>query len=109
MASLRNTAHYSLGVHIRPKDRWLLQFGVTHDTSPVSKSDRTADMPIDREDRLAAGVQYETQGNISLGGSVVYADFGDAKINSSTLIGEYGDSEILIVAFNLNYKLKSGN
>jgi long-chain fatty acid transport protein len=46
-----DTWHFSGGVHYRPVEDWLLQAGITYDTSPVSDKHRTADLPIDRQIR----------------------------------------------------------
>ncbi len=55
----KDTYHFSAGIHYKPVEDWLLQTGVTYDTSPVDEDDRTADMPIDRQIRFAVDAQYE--------------------------------------------------
>ena len=37
-----DTYHFSIGAHYKPVEDWLLQAGVTYDTSPVDAKDRTA-------------------------------------------------------------------
>jgi long-chain fatty acid transport protein len=100
----KDTYHFSGGVHYRPSDDWLLQAGITYDTSPVSDGNRTADLPIDRQIRYAAGVQHQLTENLNLGGAFEFIDMGDAKIKSDSLGGNYKDNRIFAFAVNLSYK-----
>lgn len=99
----KDTYHFSGGVHYRPAEDWLLQVGITYDTSPVSASDRTADLPIDRQIRYAIGVQHQLTDRINVGGAFEYIDLGNAKINSDTLKGDYQDNRAIAFALNLEY------
>jgi long-chain fatty acid transport protein len=101
----KNTWHFSGGVHYRPVEDWLLQAGITYDTSPVTDKHRTADLPMDRQIRYAVGVQHQLTDRMSVGGSFEYIDLGDAKIdNATTLKGEYEDNQIFAFALNMSYK-----
>jgi long-chain fatty acid transport protein len=100
----KDTYHFSGGVHYRPTDDWLLQTGITYDTSPVSNGDRFAALPIDRQIRYAVGVQHQLTEKMSLGGAFEYIDLGDAKIRSDSLRGDYEDNRILALSINLSYK-----
>jgi long-chain fatty acid transport protein len=101
----RDTYHFSGGVHYRPAKDWLLQAGVTYDTSPVSKGDRTADMPVDRQIRFAVGAQYQWSEHLKVGGAIEYIDLGDAKINNSSVLqGEFDKNRIVMVALNFGYQ-----
>ncbi len=100
-----DTYHFSGGVHYRPTHNWLLQAGITYDTSPVSDSNRTADLPMDRQFRYAVGAQYQWNERVNIGGAFVYIDLGDARINNPAILtGEYKENRILMLALNLNYK-----
>jgi long-subunit fatty acid transport protein len=82
----------------------LLQAGVTYDTSPVSKSDRTADLPVDRQIQFAVGTQYQWSENARVGGAIEYIDLGKAKIDNSSLQGEFDKNRIVMFALNLGYQ-----
>ena len=100
----KDTYHFSGGVHFRPSADWLLQAGITYDTSPVSNSNRTADLPIDRQIRYALGAQYQWSERMTLGGAIEFIDLGDARINSTTLRGDYKENHIVMFALNMGYR-----
>jgi len=100
-----DTYHFSGGVHYRPTQDWLLQAGITYDTSPVSSSDRSAYLPMDRQFRYAVGAQYQWNESMSIGGAFEYVDLGDARINDPAfLTGKYEDNRLFMLALNLGYK-----
>jgi long-chain fatty acid transport protein len=100
----KDTWKFAAGVHFRPVDKWLLQLGISYDTSPVDSDDRTPDMPMDRQIRYATGVQYKWSQRLSTGAQFVYADYGKAKIRNDLLKGEYKRNDILFFALNANWK-----
>ena len=100
----KDTWKFAAGVHFRPVEKWMLQFGASYDTSPVDSDDRTPDMPIDRQIRLATGVQYKWSERLSTGAQFVYADYGKAKIDNALLKGEYKRNDIFFFAINANWK-----
>ena len=101
----RDTYFVGAGVHYRPTEDWLLQAGLRYDSSPVSSSDRTADLPLDRQIRVAVGAQHELSEALTFGGAIEYIDLGDAEIsNSSVLVGDYDKNRIFVVGVNFNYK-----
>ncbi len=104
----KDTWKFAGGVHYRPTTPWLLQLGFAYDTSPVESGDRTPDMPLDRQIRIATGAQYQWSEKLSVGGQFVYADYGKAKINNASpvngLIGEYDRNDLFFFALNANMK-----
>jgi long-chain fatty acid transport protein len=101
----RDTYHFSGGVHYRPTEDWLLQAGITYDTSPVSSGDRTADMPMDRQIRVAVGAQYQWSERLTVGGAIEYIDLGDAKINNPDILkGKYSKNRLFMAAVNFGYQ-----
>ena len=101
----RDTFKLAGGVHYRLSPLWLLKAGMAYDSSPVGASERTADMPIDRQFRYAVGAQYQYSEALSLGGALEYLDLGEARINSSQLMGEYDKNRLFFISFNGNFKL----
>ena len=100
-----DTYHFSGGVHYRPKQDWLLQAGITYDTSPVSSSDRAAYLPMDRQIRVAVGAQRQWSDRMKFGGAFEYIDLGDATINDpNLLIGDYETNRLFVFSLNLAYK-----
>jgi long-chain fatty acid transport protein len=76
------------------------------DTWHVSdKADRTPDLPVDRQVRLALGTLYRWQENIDVGAAIVYGNMGDSSIKNDKLVGDYKDNDLLFVAFSFNWKL----
>jgi long-chain fatty acid transport protein len=101
----RDTYHFSGGVHYRPTEDWLLQAGITYDTSPVSKGDRHSALPIDRQIRYAIGAQYQWNERVRVGGALEYIDLGDAKINDPALLqGEFKTNRLFVAALNFSYQ-----
>ncbi len=100
----RDTFKLAGGVHYRLSPLWLLQAGMAYDSSAVGASERTADMPIDRQFRYAVGAQYQYSEALSLGGAFEYLDLGEARINSSQLMGEYDRNDLFFFSFNGNFK-----
>lgn len=96
-----DTYHASVGFRHQATDNLMLQAGLAYDSSPVSSIDRTADAPIDRQIRVAAGAEYQIKDNMKLRGALTYADYGSASIDSSTLVGEYDDNRFLFVSLGL--------
>jgi len=103
-----DTYRFGAGVHYRLSDAWLLRFGATYDTSPTDAEDRTADLPVDRQVRIAAGVQNQRTGGFSWGAQLLYADLGDAEIDSSgvlgNLVGSYSTNAYVGIAGNLQWR-----
>ena len=99
-----DTWYVSAGVHYRISEPWLLQLGFKYDSSPVDAEDRTPDMPIDRQIRIATGVQYQWSERLSIGGQFTYANFGEAEIDNDLLKGKYDRNQALFFALNFNWK-----
>lgn len=100
-----DTYHFSGGVHYRPADDWLLQAGITYDTSPVSSTNRLAALPIDRQFRYAVGAQYEWSERLTVGGAFEFIDLGDARINNPAVLqGEYDENRLFMLGLTFNYK-----
>lgn len=106
--NFHDTWHYALGTQYRLAPAWLLSVGVAYDESPVDDEDRTPDMPLDRQIRYAAGLQYDLSEDMTIGAAYTYIDAGSADIRQSAednplrgeLIGDYRTNNLH--AFNVN-------
>ena len=99
-----DTYQISGGIHYRPYDDWLLQGGITFDSSPVDAEDRTPDMPIDRQIRYAAGAEYQWAEDMNVGAALEFIDMGDAEINRTFLRGDYSENFLVAFGLHLNWK-----
>jgi len=102
--NFKDTWKAGLGVHYRLSDAWLLQGGITYDTSPLSIYDRITAFPIDRQIRYAVGALYDKSENTRFGMSFVWADLGRSKVRSDFVKGDYEDNDIFFLTFNVNWK-----
>jgi long-chain fatty acid transport protein len=75
----------AVGIDYRLNDQWTLRTGFAYDQNVVSKHDRTADMPVDRQYRYAFGAEYQLAGGPSISGQLVYVDAGEARIEADGL------------------------
>jgi long-chain fatty acid transport protein len=57
--------------------------GVACDSSPVANSDRTVAVPLDRQYRIGARVEYALRQDLTLGAAYEYMDAGDAPVSQS--------------------------
>jgi long-chain fatty acid transport protein len=101
-----DTFHFALGLQYQIDTPWLLSVGIAYDESPVSDSDRTPDMPLDRQWRYATGVQYDLSDDMTVGCAYEFLDAGSAGINQNrgalagALAGDYSSNYIHF--FNVN-------
>lgn len=104
-----DTWHFALGAQYRVTEPVLLSLGFAYDTSPVDDTDRTPDMPLDRQIRYGAGIQYDLNDDMTVGAAYEFLDAGEAKINQTrpaagTLSGEYASNYIHFFNANLAWK-----
>jgi long-chain fatty acid transport protein len=106
-----DTWHFAFGVQYRIAGPWLLSTGFAYDTSPAdSAQKRTPALPLDRQIRMGAGVQYELNKDVTLGAAYEYLDLGDAKIDRTggilrgDLKGDYKKNKIHLIGVNLVWK-----
>jgi len=96
-----DTYKYALGVRWHSGDSWTWHAGAAYDTSPTNASDRTPDMPIDRQIRLGFGGQYERPSGRKIGAVFEYVDLGDARIENDLLVGEYETNRFVTLSINV--------
>ncbi|MFC1779916.1 OmpP1/FadL family transporter [Thermodesulfobacteriota bacterium] len=101
-----DTWHFALGFQYQIDEPWLLSVGIAYDESPVSDSNRTPDMPLDRQWRYSTGIQYDFSEDITIGCAYELLDAGDAEIKQNrgplagAVEGDYSSNTIHF--FNVN-------
>jgi len=109
-ANFQDTWHTALGARYRLNPLWSVSTGFAYDSSPVTNSDRSIVLPLDRQYRYALGVQYDWRKNITLGAAYEYMDAGSAPVNQTggplkgDLKGRMKDDVFNIFALNMNWK-----
>jgi long-chain fatty acid transport protein len=102
-AKWRDTYHYAWGTQYRLDKYWTLTTGVSYDTNPVSAANRNAQLPVDRQVRVAFGARYDVKETLSVGGYLNYTDLGKARIEANNFGGKYKDNNVLQVMVNANW------
>ena len=109
-AHFQDTWHTALGARYRLNPSWSVSTGVAYDSSPVTNSDRSIVMPLDRQYRYALGLQYDWRKNITFGAAYEYMDAGSAPVNQTAgplkgdLKGRLKDDAFHFLALNVNWK-----
>ena len=109
-ANFQDTWHTALGVRYRLDSRWSVSTGFAYDSSPVTNSDRSIVLPLDRQYRYALGLTYDWRKNITFGAAYTYMDAGSAPVNQTggtlkgDLKGRFKDDVFHILALNMNWK-----
>lgn len=106
-----DTYHVALGVRYHFSDDWVLLGGIAYDTSPVSKSDRTLDMPLDRQVRYGLGAEYLMNDDVTVMVGYELMDVGDGSINQTrgildndTIQGDFDTNYLHILTINASWK-----
>jgi len=100
----RDTYHYAWGAEYRMDRRWAFTGGVAYDTNPVDDKNRNAQLPVDRQIRVAFGTRYQWSDNLTIGGYLNYADLGKSRIQAAKFGGDFKRNQAPSVAANLNWK-----
>jgi long-chain fatty acid transport protein len=109
-ANFEDTWHVALGARYRVNPLWSVSAGVAYDSSPVSNSDRSIALPLDRQYRYAVGAQYDWRKDITLGVAFEYMDAGDAPVNQQggplrgDLKSDFKNDDIYFLALSMNWK-----
>jgi long-chain fatty acid transport protein len=105
----KDTWHAAIGVQYRVCEPWLLSAGFAYDSSPSDTSNRSPDLPFDRNFRYALGAQYDWNKNLTLGLAYEFIDLGSANIKKEgflrgNLAGDYSTNNVNVVNMNLIYR-----
>ncbi len=103
----RDTHHIALGGQYRVAPKWLASLGAAYDTSPIKHDyNRSPVLPLDRAIRYGAGLQYDINDDITIGGAYEFIDCGLARVDKQggalkgDIKGKY--TKNYINTFNLN-------
>ncbi len=91
------------GVHYQLNERWMVQTGLSYDSSALNTSDRTAALPVDEQWRWGIGGTYAWSDSTTIGFGFQYLNLGKGKIDNAALKGDYKDNEILFFMLNFNF------
>jgi long-chain fatty acid transport protein len=92
------------GIHYQLTEQWMVQTGVSYDSSALNTSDRIAALPIDEQWRWGIGGTYEWSDNTTIGFGFQYVNLGDGDIDKmNSLIGDYKNNDIFFFMMNLNF------
>lgn len=102
-ANLEDTFQGAVGLNYRLAAPTLLQLGFAYDSSAVDAEHRSPSLPVDRQLRFAAGVQYDANRDYTIGFAYEYANLGSASVDTTrrtgTLQGDYQSNSLNV--FNL--------
>jgi long-chain fatty acid transport protein len=87
-----NTYRVGLGGQYHYNNALMLQAGASLDSSPTNSSHRLPDLPMDRQIRVGAGINYAIIKAVNLGFSYEYINFGHANINNISSDGVFAGS-----------------
>ena len=105
-----DTCHVAIGQQLRIGEKWLWSAGFAYDSSPVSRANRLAVLPIDRQLRYGTGIQYEINRNVTAGAAWELMDAGPGPFSAQkgplagTLQGHYSTNWLNFVALNVIWK-----
>jgi long-chain fatty acid transport protein len=101
----------ALGAQYAFAQGWLWSVGGGYDSSPMSKGERSPNLPLDQQFRLGTGVQYSFNEKITVGAAYQYMNGGDADLDvergplAGRLQGDYKSYDFHFVALNLIWRL----
>jgi long-chain fatty acid transport protein len=101
---------FALGAQYGFAERWLWSVGGGFDTSPMSKNERSPNLPLDQQFRLGTGIQYSVNERITVGAAYEYMNGGDADIDvergplAGRLEGDYKSLDFHFVSLNVNWQ-----
>jgi len=98
-----DTYKMGIGANYQLTDEWLLQTGVTYDTSALKNKDRTVALPIDQQVRFAFGAQHQWSEALTLGLSFVYVNLGQGEVDKSTVRGDYDKNHAFVFGLTVAY------
>ena len=109
-ANFQDTWHAAFGARYRLDPQWSVSAGVAYDSSPVSNSDRTIALALDRQYRYAVGALYDWRKDVTLGVAFEYMNAGSAPVDQQggplrgDLKSDLKNDDIYFLALSMNWK-----
>jgi long-chain fatty acid transport protein len=110
-AHFRDTIAYGIAAEYRLSPLWTLSAGILYASSPVSNSNRSVALPLDRQVRYGLGVRHQVREDVTLALSYEYLDLGDNQLSKTltgglaaggTVSGDYSPSHVQFIAFTIS-------
>jgi len=104
-----DTYHVAVGTQYRLNPEWLINSGLSYDSSMVSAANRSVAMPVGATYKWGLGANWLKSPNVKLGFSYEVAYMGDMSVNQNRgplagqLTGAYKDAMMHFFAFTLNW------
>ena len=105
-----DTCHVAIGQQLQIGEKLLWSAGFAYDSAPVSKTNRIAILPLDRQLRYGTGLQYQVNNNLTAGASWELMDAGPGPFSETrgplagTLQGHYSTNLLNFVALNIIWR-----
>jgi long-chain fatty acid transport protein len=99
----------ALGLQYAFAERWLWSVGGGFDSSPMSKGERSPNLPLDQQYRIGTGIQYSFN-QFTVGAAYQYMNAGDADLDvergplAGRLEGDYKSNDFHFFAVNLSWQ-----
>ena len=105
-----DTCHVAIGQQLQIGEKWLWSAGFAYDSAPVSKANRNAVLPLDRQLRYGTGIQYEVNRDVTAGLAAELMDAGPGPYSNTrgplagTLQGHNSTNLFTFVGLNIIWK-----
>lgn len=100
----KDTYKIAVGANYQLNEDWLLQTGISYDTSALQNKNRIAALPIDEQIRFSLGGIYSLTESTNLGLSFVYVNLGQGEIRTGAVEGDYQRNHAFVFGFSLAFK-----
>ncbi len=91
------------GVHYQLNEEWMVQTGLSYDSSALNTSDRTAALPIDEQWRWGVGAMYDWTEHTTISFAFQYVNMGRSNVDIGNLKGNYKDNDLFFFMLNFNF------
>ena len=112
-----DTWRIGLGMQYQINKPWMLQAGMSYDSSPVAASKRTPDLPVGQWWRWSIGAQRKLNETMELGFSYTFVWFGEGNVDNVplppdgrvVLDGRYKQNSAHFLGINFKWKFGTGS